>query len=144
MAVGQAHGARWEGRQIAAGPGIGDELPEHIAALIGFDDAAVASIGDKGTAFGQPASKGDRAEGHPSRHGVRVHNSAWRRVRDIEGLVVVFVGNQDVAVTEELGRIGTVEEVRTYPADAGCPVLPHDGMIRTPHFDDALVALIRD
>ncbi len=49
-----------------------------------------------------------------------------------------------MAVGEQLGGVGIVELVRTNADDAVLAILPNDGVVRTPHFDDALIALIGD
>src|SRR5260370_15830241 len=49
-----------------------------------------------------------------------------------------------MAVGKQLGRIGVAELIGTNAGDAILAVLPNDGVVGTPHLDDALIALVRD
>ena len=134
ISVCKSHCAGWQGHRVAAWAGIGEEVPEVGSGFVGFDDAAVAGVGNERVAVGEPAGKGHTAERHAASLCVGVHDSAWSGVRDFKGLVVVFVGDEDVVIVEQFGGVGIVESV----------ILPHDGLVGAAHLDDASVSLIGD
>ena len=134
ISVCKSHSAGWKGHRVAAWADVGEEVPEVDSGFIGFDDAAVVGVGDERVAVGESACKGHAAERHAASLRVRVHNSAWSGVRDLKGLVGVLVGDQDVSIREQFGRVGIVKSV----------ILPHDGLIGAAHLDDATVPLIGD
>src|SRR3989441_5823100 len=142
MAAGQPHGARRQRRRIAAETGVGEVLPDRVVLGIDFDDATVVGVSEQSIAVGEPARESEAAD-RPV--GAKGRDDAARGgVRDLDGAVVVLVGDEDVAVSEQLGGVGIVELVGTIAGDAVLPILPHDGVVRTSHLDDALVALIGD
>src|SRR6266567_5964014 len=142
VAVGQPHRARRQRRWIAARTRVGEVLPEHFVVGINFDDATVVRVGKQGMAVGEPARESDSADGAAGGKGR--DDLARGGVRDLDGAVVVLVGDEDVAVGQQLGGVGIVELVGTDAHDAVLPILPDDGIVRAPYLDDALVALIRD
>src|SRR5262249_25866516 len=94
----KSHGAGWQGHWVAPWAGIGEEVPEVAPGFIGFDDAAIVGVGDEHVAVREPAGNGHTAKGYTASLCVRVHNRAWSDVRDFQHLVVVLVGDEDVAV----------------------------------------------
>jgi hypothetical protein len=98
VAVGQAHRARRERRWIAARARVGDVLVawNRIVVAIDFDDAAVVGVSDQGVAVGQTARESDSTNRAVSGKGL--HDRARHGVRDLDGAVVVFVGDEDVAI----------------------------------------------
>ncbi len=65
-------------------------------------------------------------------------------MRDFDGAVVAFVGDQHVAVGKKFGRIGAVELIEADAGNSIFAVLPNDGVVFAADFDDALVGLIGD
>src|SRR5258708_15456956 len=135
VAICQAHCASWQRCWIAARTIVGEVLPERVAGYIGFNNAAVVGIRDEGRAVGKAGGKSHAAEGHGASASERGENRAWHGMRDLESLVVVLVGDEDVAGrSEQLGGVGIIQPI----------VFPHDCLIRAAHLDDAAIALVRD
>src|SRR5260370_31423756 len=135
VAMWQAHCASRQRCWIGARTIVGEVLPERVAGYIGFNNAAVVGIRDEGMAVGKAAGKSHAAEGHAASASERGDDRAWHGMRDLESLVVVLVGDEDVAGgSEQLGGVGIIQPI----------VFPNDGLIRAAHLDDAVVALVRD
>src|SRR5258708_1848690 len=134
VAICQAYRARGKRHWVAARTDVGNVLPDHVASFIGFPNAAVVGVRDERMAVGEAAGKSHAAESQAASGSVRVDDRARHGVRDLEGLVVVLVGDEDVAVGEEFGGVGIVQPI----------VLPHDHLIGAAHLDDAVVALIHN
>src|SRR5258708_8169080 len=49
-----------------------------------------------------------------------------------------------MAVGQQLGGVGIVELIGAIAHDAVLPILPHDSIVATPHFDDPLIPLVGD
>ena len=98
ISICKSHCTGWERHRVAAWPGIGEEVPKVGSGFIGFDDAAVVGVGDERMAAGEPTGKGHTAEGYTASLCKRLYDSAWSGVRDFERLVVVLVGDKDIAV----------------------------------------------
>src|SRR5438445_12329596 len=69
---------------------------------------------------------------------------AWRRVSDLDGTVVVLVGDEYVAVGEKLGSVRIAQLIATYADYTVLPVLPYYGIVSSLDFYDPLVALVGD
>ena len=119
IAISELHGPRRQRRRIAARSRVREEVPEIRAVLVGFHDAAVVGIRNERVAVGKPARKGQAAEGHAAGSRVCVHDGARHGVCDLQCLVVVLVGDEDVAGHQKLGGIWIIQPV----------VFPHDGFI---------------
>jgi len=117
-------------------------MPEVGPGFIGFDDAVVVGIGDKGVAVREPACEGDTAESQAADFaGERSYNCTRSRVRDLNRPIVVLIRNENVTVLKQFSGIGIVKLIRATAGDAGRSILPGDGLI-VPDFDHALVGLV--
>src|SRR5258708_39784743 len=116
VAICQAHRAGGKRGRIAARTIVGEVLPEHVAGYIGFNNAAVVGVRDKRMAVGKAAGKSHAAESQAAGGSERVDDSARSGMRDLEGLVVVLVGDEDVAVGEEFGGVGIIQVI-VFPND---------------------------
>src|SRR5947209_12229001 len=69
---------------------------------------------------------------------------AWGRVSDLDGTVVVLVGDEYEAVGEKLGSVRIAQLIATYADYTVLPVLPYYGIVSPLDFYDPLVALVGD
>ena len=57
--------------------------------------------------------------------------------------IVVFVGNQDVAVGQQFGAVGVVELIEAVSGHSGLAILPHDFLGQV-DFNNARIGLVSD
>src|SRR5436853_6800885 len=62
---------------------------------------------------------------------------------DFDDPVVILIGNQDMAVVEQLSAVGIVEFVETIARKTGDAIVPDDFFFPV-HFNDALIGLVRN
>src|SRR5260370_699291 len=135
VAICQAHCACRKRGRIAARTIVGEVLPEYVAGYVGFDNAAVVGVGDERVAVGKAAGKSHTAKRRAASGSERGDDSAWHGVGDLDGLVVVFVRDEDVAGrSEQFGGVGIIQPI----------VFPNGGFIGAAHLDDAPIALVGD
>src|SRR6267143_1526922 len=92
----------------------------------------------------EAASKSHSAEGHTSCHSVCVHNGACRGVSDLDRPVVILVGDENVPIGQQLGRVRIVQLIGTDAGDTVLSVLPDNRVITDSNLNDAFVGLIGD
>ena len=127
----------------------GEVLPHDVLVLIDLDDAVVIRVRDQGVAVLQPAGKSNtthRIADVRVAAAVLPDNIAAERdrARDLDGAVVIFVADENVAVLQKLCAVRIVELIGTVAGDARGAVLPDDSIGSDIDLNDSLVRLICD
>ena len=117
------------------GVGIRDVLPNHLVVGIYLDGAGVACISKQGVPVNEATGERDGSQRSTCRKGFDDLMGA----SDLDGPIIVFVGNQNVPVFEQLAGVRAVKLVRSIGVRSR--ILP-DNFFGKVYLDYSVVALV--